>query len=226
MIQNHKIFNGTLEKAPVRKHHLLTAALTGGIATGKSVVAMVFSELGCYIFHADQEAHCLMEPGKAAYKKIARHFGKSILNEDKTINRLKLGKIIFSDKKQRQFLNSLIHPMVHKHRRQLINKLEKEKKYNIFISEAALTIEAGFADFFDKIIVVFCGKNIQMRRLMERDAISEPEAREKINSQKSLEDEKKYADYLIDTSNDISSTVEQAEKIYRSLYMDYISQVS
>jgi len=205
------------------KHRMLTASLTGGIATGKSVIAMVLEELGCYIFHADKEAHCLMEPGKAAYKKIVRHFGKSILNEDKTINRPKLGKRVFSDKKQRQFLNSLIHPAVHRQRIQLINKLEKEKKYKIFISEAALTIEAGFAYFFDKIIVVYCGKDIQIRRLMERDGISEAEARKKISSQKPLEEKKKYADYLIDTSGDISSAVEQAEKTYRNLYMDYIS---
>ncbi len=205
---------------------MLTATLTGGIATGKSVVAMVLEELGCYIFQADKEAHCLMEPGKAAYKKIARHFGKTILNEDKTIDRSKLGQRIFSDKKQRQFLNSLIHPMVHKHRMHLINKLEKEKKYNIFISEAALTIEAGFAGSFDKIIVVFCGKDIQIRRLMKRDGISEAEARKIIISQISLEEKKKYADYLIDTSDDISSTIEQAEKTYRNLYMDYISQAS
>jgi len=202
---------------------MLTASLTGGIATGKSVIAMVLEEFGCYIFHADKEAHCLMEPGKAAYKKIVRHFGKSILNEDKTINRPKLGKRVFSDKKQRQFLNSLIHPAVHRQRIQLINKLEKEKKYKIFISEAALTIEAGFADFFDKIIVVYCSKDIQIRRLMERDGISEAEARKKISSQKPLEEKKKYADYLIDTSGDISSAVEQAEKTYRNLYMDYIS---
>jgi dephospho-CoA kinase len=222
--QRHKISKRTLEKNPEKKHRLLTASLTGGIATGKSVVAMVLKELGCYIFNADEEAHSFMEPGKAAYKRIVLHFGKSILNEDKTINRSKLGKRIFSDKKQRQFLNSLIHPMVHKQRMQLISKLEKEKKYKIFISEAALTIEAGFVDFFDKIIVVFCSKDIQIRRLMERDEISESEARKKISSQESLEEKKKYADYLIDTSGDVSSTIEQAEKTYRNLYIDHISK--
>jgi dephospho-CoA kinase len=203
------------------EHQILTAALTGGIGTGKSVAAKVFKELGCYIFYADEEAHVLMKPEKAAWKKIVSHFGKSILNKDRTINRKKLGEVVFSNKKERQFLNSVTHPLVNQLRTKTIEKLKQEKKYNIFISEAALTIEAGFADYFDKIIVVYCEKEIQISRLMKRDGISMQEAKKKIGSQMPLEEKKKYADYLIDTSGDISSTVEQSEQIYRNLVMDY-----
>jgi len=198
----------------------LTVALTGGIATGKSVAAGVFKELGCYLFCADEEAHILMEPEKSAWKKIANHFGRSILNKDKTIDRSKLGDIIFSNKKEREFLNSVIHPLVNQRREQLVNELKQGKKYQIFISEAALTIEAGFTEDFDKVIVVHCRKKVQINRLMERDGLSEQEAREKINSQMPLKEKKKYADYLIDTSGHISSTIEQAEKVYRSLIVD------
>lgn len=203
------------------EHPILTAALTGGIGTGKSVAAKVLKELGCYVFYADEEAHILMEPEKMAWKKIVDHFGKSILNKDKTINRSKLGKIVFSNKKERQFLNSVIHPLVNRQRLKIINELKQEKKYRIFISEAALTIEAGFVDYFDKIIVVHCNEELQVSHLMERDGISEQEAKNRIGSQMPLNEKKKYADYLIDTSGDISSTVEQAEKVYRNLVMDY-----
>ncbi len=200
---------------------MLIVALTGGIATGKSVVANILEELGCYIHHADRIAHELTEPEKPAWEKIVVHFGKKILDEDKTINRLRLGKIIFSDKKEQAFLNELIHPLVLEKKKETIKKLEEEGKYNIFVSEAALTVEAGFTDFFDKIIVVYCTRDIQIERLMERDRISRKEAIQKLKSQMTPEEKLKYADYIIDTSEMLQSTVEQSERVYRNLVIDH-----
>jgi dephospho-CoA kinase len=199
---------------------MLIVALTGGIASGKSVVAKILEELGCYIHHADKIAHNLMEPEKPAWKKIVAHFGNKILEEDKTINRARLGKIVFSDEKERRFLNELIHPLVFEKKKQDINRLEKEGHYNIFISEAALTIEAGFADFFDKIIMTYCKKEDQIKRLMERDAISRKQAVTLMKSQMQPQEKLKYADYIIDSSGSLQSTIEQTERIYRNLMMD------
>ncbi len=200
---------------------MLIVALTGGIATGKSVVVNVLKELGCYIQGADQIAHELMEPGKHAWKQIVAHFGPRILNEDKTINRSRLGSIIFAEKKERAFLDKLIHPLVLEKKKEIVHHLEKERLYKIFVSEAALTIEAGFAGFFDKVIVLFCKKEIQVKRLMERDKISRAAALKKIRSQMDPKKKLKYADYLIDSSGSIQSTVEQTERVFRSLMMDY-----
>jgi len=200
---------------------MLIVALTGGIASGKSVVAEVLEDLGCYIHNADKVAHDLMEPEKPAWKKIVAHFGKKILNEDKTINRSRLGKIIFSGEKERRFLNELIHPLVLEKKKEVINRLEKEGHYNIFISEAALTIEAGFADFFDKIIMTYCKKEVQIKRLMERDGISRKQTIKIIKSQMQPQEKLKYADYIIDTSSSLQSTVEQTERVYRNLVIDY-----
>jgi len=200
---------------------MLIVALTGGIASGKSVVAEVLEDLGCYIHHADKIAHDLMEPEKPAWKKIVAHFGKKILNEDKTINRSRLGKIIFSDEKERRFLNELIHPLVLEKKKEVSSRLEKEGHYNIFISEAALTIEAGFADFFDKIIMTYCKKEVQKKRLMERDGISRKQTMKIIKSQMQPQEKMKYADYIIDTSSSLQSTVEQTERVYRNLTIDY-----
>ena len=199
---------------------MLIVALTGGIASGKSVVAEVLEELGCYIHHADKIAHDLMEPEKPAWKKIVAHFGKKILNEDKTINRSRLGKIIFSDEKERRFLNELIHPLVLEKKKEVSSRLEKEGHYNIFISEAALTIEAGFAGFFDKIVMTYCKKEVQKKRLMERDGISRKQTMKIIKSQMQPQEKLKYADYIIDTSSSLQSTVEQTERVYRNLMMD------
>jgi len=200
---------------------MLIVALTGGIATGKSVVANILEDLGCYIHHADKIAHELTEPEKPTWEKIVAHFGEKILNKDKTINRSRLGKIIFSDKKEQVFLNELIHPLVLKKKKETIGKLEEEGRYNIFVSEAALTVEAGFIDLFDKVIVVYCARDIQIKRLMERDRISLKEALQKLKSQMTPEKKLKHADYIIDTSETLQDTVEQTERIYRNLVIDH-----
>ncbi len=203
---------------------MLIVALTGGIATGKSIVAKTLQDLGCYVHYADQIAHQLMEPGKPAWKKIVSRFGQEILNPDETINRIKLGAFVFTDEKKRNFINQLIHPLVLEEKKKTIDRLEKEGHHEIFVSEAALTIESGFAEFFDKIIVVFCQEEIQIKRLMERDNIDREEALRKISSQMSTEEKLKSADYAIDSSGAVQSTVEQTEKVFLSLMSDYKSK--
>ncbi len=209
-------------KKPINsKELMLIVTLTGGIASGKSVVADVLKELGCYINQADKIAHQLMEPGQFAWEKIVSHFGKDILNKNNTINRSKLGTVVFSEEKERLFLNRIIHPLVFKRQKNIIQDLQEKGQYKIFISEAALTIEANLANFFDKIIVVYCKQEIQLKRLIKRDEISKTEAIKKMKSQLTPEKKLKNADYIVDTSDIIESTVEQTERIYRNLILDY-----
>jgi dephospho-CoA kinase len=200
---------------------LLRVALTGGIACGKSIAAKVFDNLGCYIHRSDETAHRLMQPGSPAWKKIITHFGKQILNPDQTIDRTRLGEIVFNKESERFFLNRVLHPLVMKQKKIKLAELRKEGRYKIFISEAALTIEAGYTEFYHKIVVAYCPYEIQLRRLMERDDISAREAKTKICSQMPVEEKKQYADYVIDTSGSITATIEETEKIYRYLLKDY-----
>ena len=162
-----------------------------------------------------------MDPENPAWEAVVAHFGQEILNPDKTINRSKLGEIVFSDDKERLFLNNIIHPLVFEKIRKIIHTLRKEGDYKIFVSEAALTIEAGFADFFDRIIIASCKKEIQITRLMERDQISYKEALKKIQSQMDPKKKAQFADYRIDTSGRIQNTIEQTEIVFRNLMMDY-----
>ena len=199
---------------------MLLVALTGGIATGKSIVAQVLEQLGCYTHQADTLAHELQAPGMPAWKALVSHFGEKILNQDKTINRLALGAIVFADTREREFLNNLIHPMVMAKKREIIEKIGQEGRYKIFVSVAALTIEAGYIKFFDKIIVAHCDKETQLKRLMERDDIDRKKALEKIDSQMPREKKLDFADYVIDTSGSLQQTLEQAEKVYRNLIID------
>ena len=102
---------------------MLLVALTGGIATGKSVVAQVLGQLGCYIHESDTLAHRLQTPGTPAWKALVSHFGKKILNPDKTVNRRALGAIVFADRKEREFLDNLLHPLVMEKKREIIAEI-------------------------------------------------------------------------------------------------------
>jgi len=200
---------------------ILTVALTGGIATGKSVVAEFLSDHNCYVQSADQVAHSLVNPGRPAWKRILSHFGRGILNPDRTVNRKLLGEIVFSSETERRFLNQVLHPLVLRQKKQAVRRLERLGTHKIFVSEAALTIESGFAPFFDRIVVVHCPEIVQVERLMKRDAITRSEARKRIRSQMPAAEKIKHADYLIDTSGSPAETLDQAEHLVRSLLWDF-----
>jgi len=199
---------------------MLIVALTGGIATGKSVVARLLKDKGCTVHEADRAAQALMEPDTPVWSRVVDHFGPDILNPDRTIDRRRLAAVIFNDARERLFLNALIHPLVLEHQRETAAALEKEGRAKIFVSEAALTIEAGVVDLFDKVIVVWCRPEVQVRRLMNRDKIGPEDAGRKIQSQMDVEAKKKFADYLIDTSGTMEQTERQTEAVYQNLLGD------
>ncbi len=203
-----------------RKSSLLRVALTGGIACGKSVVARVFESKGFYVHSADEAARGLVAPGRPAWRKIARRFGPAVLRPDRTIDRPRLGAVVFSDPEARRFLDSLLHPLVLAERTKVCREVERRGHHAVFVSEAALTIEAGYARHFDRIVVVRCDDDVRLRRLIERDGIGEEEALRKIRSQMPQAEKARYADYVIDTSGSFAETVEAAERTAALLLQD------
>jgi dephospho-CoA kinase len=203
-----------------RKNRVLRVALTGGIACGKSIVAGIFREKGCFVQSADLVAHEAMSPGRPAWKKIVSRFGKEIIGPDRAIRRDRLGRLLFSDPEAKRFVDGLIHPLVMAEKKRAVARLEREGRVPIFISEAALTIEAGYASFFDRVVVVHCPAEVQIRRLVARDELSPEEARRRIASQMPSREKLAHADYVIDTSGSIAETVEQAERVYAALLQD------
>lgn len=199
---------------------MLIVALTGGIATGKTAVARQLADRGCFVHDGDRAAHALMATEGRAWREIVAHFGQDILAADRTIDRRKLGAIIFRDDEERRFLDNLVHPLVMDEVRQAAAAQAREGRTQIFISEAALTFESGFAAFFDRIIVVWCRPEIQLRRLMERDGIDAESAGRKIRSQMDIEEKKRRAHYLIDTSGALEDTKRQTDSIFESLLRD------
>jgi dephospho-CoA kinase len=194
--------------------------LTGGIACGKSVVARILEEKGCFIHSADKAAHDLMSPGRPAWKKIVARFGRDILREDRSIDRARLSPVVFSDPSARRFLDRLLHPLVLAEQERILRRLEHEGRVRIFVSEAALTVEAGYARHFDRIVVVHCRKSEQVRRLRERDGIGRAAALRKIGAQMPRKERLRHADFAIDTTGSLEETIEQTERICARLHQD------
>lgn len=199
---------------------MLIVALTGGIATGKSVVARLLKDRGCVIHDADATAHAVMAAGGEVWRGVVAHFGPGILAPDQSIDRKRLGAIIFADEAERRFLDALVHPRVMDEVRRAAAEAARDGRTRIFVSEAALTIESGFAPFFDRVVVVWCRPEVQLQRLMDRDRISAEEARRKVASQMDLEEKKKFGNYLIDTSGTMADTERQVGAVYESLLRD------
>jgi dephospho-CoA kinase len=199
---------------------MLIVGLTGGMATGKSVVADILREKGCYVDNADLLAQSLMEPGREAFQAVVNHFGQEILTQDGKIDRQKLGRIIFNAPEERATLNNLTHPLILNKVREKVASLEKSGDYEIYVTEAALIFEAGYQFFYDRVVLTFCQLEIQVERLLKRDGLSREEACLKIKSQWPLDKKIQLADYLIDTSGPLTETVEQTEELYLRLYHD------
>ena len=199
---------------------MLTVALTGGIACGKSVVAGILREKGCYVHSADLAARKLMSPGSDVFQAVVGHFGRDILRPEGAIDRARLGAIVFADVAERTFLNNLVHPHVLDRLRQLVAEQKKLGRHRIFVSEAALVFESGFAPFFDRIVVASCREDLRLARLMARDGIGRDEALRKIGSQMPQAAKKGRADYVIDTSGTLAEIVDETERVYAMLVRD------
>ncbi|MCS6874839.1 MAG: dephospho-CoA kinase [Pyrinomonadaceae bacterium] len=196
---------------------MLKVGLTGSIAVGKSYVCQVFKNLGALVLDADETAREVVKPYTEGWHKIVEAFGKDILQEDGSINRAKLGEIVFSDEKKRALLNSITHPLIIKAQNEWLRNCEISDPNAIAIIDAALMIESGSYKRFDKLIVVWCKPEIQLQRLMQRNKLSKQEALKRISTQMSQEEKKKYADFLIDTSDGFESTHKQVVQVFQKL---------
>ena len=185
---------------------MLKVGLTGSIAVGKTFVCEVARELGCHVLDADKTARDVVAEGTDGLAEIIKHFGEDVLLPSGTLDRKKMAAIVFADEAKRELLNSIVHPRVIEAQNKWLSELEQTDADAIAIIDAALMIESGGYKRFDKIIVVWCAAEIQLSRLMERDSLSRVEAQTRIAAQMAQEEKKKFADYLIDTSNGFEET--------------------
>lgn len=196
---------------------MLRVGLTGSIGVGKSFVTGVLAELGCHVLDADLTAREVVEPNSVALEKVVTEFGAEVLQPDGSLDRTKLGALVFGDVQRRTTLNSILHPYIIARQDELLREWEAVDPDGIAVIDAALTIESGGYKRFDKLIVVHCRPDVQLRRLMLRNSLSREEAEKRINAQMSQDEKKKFADYLIDTSEGFDDTRRQTEKVYAAL---------
>ncbi|MGE5751188.1 MAG: dephospho-CoA kinase, partial [Nitrospirota bacterium] len=151
---------------------MLVVGLTGGIASGKSLVAKVFQDLGAYVIDADKIVHELLEPGQQAWEEVVKYFGPEIVFPDKTIDRRRLGEIVFNDAEKRAWLNQCLHPKVFAVYTARVKHLRGRALHAIIVLDAARLIETGYHKKMDRIVVVYADQEQQMERLTSRDRFS------------------------------------------------------
>ena len=196
---------------------MLKVGLTGSIAVGKSHVLSIFRELDCHAIDADQIAREVVTPDSEGLKLVVENFGREVLQPDGSLDRQKLGVIVFADEAKRRQLNSILHPLIIAAQDEQVRQIEQSDPKGIVIIDAALMIESGGYRRLDKLIVVHCEPEIQLQRLMRRDGWSRETAEARIAAQMPQEEKKTFADFLIDTSGDHSQTRAQVEDVYREL---------
>lgn len=187
----------------------LIIGLTGGIASGKSTVAAMFKEMNIPVIDADVIAREVVEPGEDAYKAILQQFGTDILADDqKNINRKKLGDVIFSNEKKRKQLNAIVHPAV---RKRMVEQRDRyvQKGEPYVVLDIPLLYESKLTHFVDRVVVVAVSESVQSQRLQERNGFTEEEAKSRINAQMPLQDKVKLADAVLQNDGTIEATKTQ-----------------
>jgi len=190
--------------------------LTGGIASGKNLVARILERLGAVVIDADQLAREVVVPGTASYNAIINKFGREIMNADGTIDRKALGTIVFADSTARKYLEQITHPAI---RKLAENRLaeERRKGTEIVFYMAPLLIEAGIASSVDEVWIVYADEKTQLERLMMRDGIGRDEAMQKIAAQIPIEEKVKLGNVIVDNRGTEEETAERVNQLWEAL---------
>src|SRR5262245_17451148 len=186
--------------------------LTGGIASGKSTVAAILRRLGATIINADELSREVVQPEQEAWEEITKTFGPDILQEDKTLDRRKLRKIVFDNPEARKKLEAIIHPRVRALAERRISELAAAGS-SVIVYEVPLLFEAQIHLWLRPVILVACDLITQKKRLLERDHLTELEAQQHLDAQMSLEEKRKLADYVIENDG----TLEELEQGVRAV---------
>jgi dephospho-CoA kinase len=197
---------------------MYVVGITGSLGTGKTTVAKLFKQLGAKIIDADSIAHSLIKVNSPSYKSLIRSFGKDILKHNSCdIDRNKLARIVFGNKKQLLKLNRILHPVIIKKIKEEIKLVNKRNKRRVIILDAPLLIEAGLLRLVDRLIVVAASRGAQVLRLKKRGGISKKEIEARINFQIPLSEKIKSADFVIDNNGSLTYTKKQMREIWEDL---------
>lgn len=190
--------------------------LTGGIASGKSTVSQILKQKGIPIIDADVIAREIVEIGQPALQEIKDAFGQKVINQDGSLNRGALAKIVFFNKEKLEKLNNIMHKRIIEKISNTIEVYRKKTVHPMIVVDAALLIELNMIALVDEVWLIAVNKDIQLARLIKRESLSTEEAIHRMNTQMSIEEKKEHADIIIDNNRDLDDLRKQIEKqLYR-----------
>jgi dephospho-CoA kinase len=196
---------------------MLKVGLTGGLGCGKSFVGEALASYGCFVIQADELGHAVLARDGEAYGPVLQEFGSDILGSDGEIDRPVLASRVFDSPERLARLNALVHPPVLRREEQLIAGFAAREPHGIAVVEAAILIETGSYRRFDRMILVICLEEQQVERAMRRPGGRLEDVRARLKRQMPLEEKRKFADYVIDTSGEKEATLRQTRDVYESL---------
>lgn len=194
---------------------MIKVGLTGSIGTGKSTVSEIFQKLGAYVIDADKVVHSLLKDEKVK-KEIADIFGNEVFDENGNIDRKKLASIVFNNPKMKKKLEEILHPKVRQEIENFVKEVYKKDKNAVVIAEIPLLIETGMYKNYDKVVVVYAPKEVQLKRLLKK-GFSKEEALSRINSQMDIEEKVKCADIVIENTAGLKELEEKVKKVFEKL---------
>ncbi|WP_138442850.1 dephospho-CoA kinase [Sinomonas susongensis] len=191
---------------------MLRVGLTGGIASGKSEVARRLVELGAVLVDADLIAREVVEPGTDGLAEIAEAFGPEILTADGALDRAALGALVFADPSRRELLNSIVHPRVRARAAAIVAQAPADA---VVVQDIPLLVETGQAANFDAVVVVDAPDDLRIRRLGERNGLTEEQSRARMAAQASREERLEAADYVIENSGSLRELRDAVDRLWR-----------
>ena len=200
----------------------MIVGLTGGVATGKSLVSTELERLGARVVDADVTAREVVEPGSPVLKEIAREFGPEAIKDDGTLDRAYVGGIVFSDPARLKRLNAITHPTIRRRLRAEAEGVRKADPGALVVLDVALLIENGLDAEVDRVVVVYADRKTQVRRLIARNGLDAERARDMVDSQMPVSEKAARADYVIDNTGTREETLERT----RALYLELTSQAA
>jgi len=196
---------------------MITVGLTGGIASGKTLVANLFREFGAGIIDADEIARTVVEPGREGLKRIAACFGPAVLTQQGRLDRDRLAAIVFNDRSRLEELNSLLHPLIADQIHARLGHLRAAGFDGVVVVDVPLLFECGWQALFDCTIVVSCDPELQRLRLMQRSGCDRAQADARIAAQMPLQEKKNAADFVIDNQSTPHSLRPKVAALYARL---------
>jgi len=196
------------------QHRIPVIGITGGIGCGKSTVARMFHDYGAYLIDADEVGRIVLEADSSVQKQILNHFGDGILGEDGTINRKRLGDIVFIKKENLETLNGIIHPVMTERITKEINKVQRSGKVPLIAVDAAVIFEAKVEKHFDAIITVTAGRELQLQRMTERSGMSPEQVKKRIDSQIPLEEKEARSHYVLKNEGAMNELQREVKNLF------------